>query len=169
MKKAMFFLILQVIVLSCEEDKLTEIRFDGTGGISCLADGTVLKNGPDDTYCKFTVSEDGIIILIISFFDHSSQWVFESVSLIIYDIQIDDLEGSTYYLAEKGSNSSYGVYNIGSLEYKTNNNNTGDFTITHYDSEKKIIAGNFSFKARGNGEVKKIQFGRFDLPINDPE
>jgi hypothetical protein len=89
--------------------------------------------------------------------------------LIIYNVQIDDLEGSTYYLSEKSNNSSYGVYKMNSLTYKTNNNNIGDFTVSYYDSEKKIIAGNFSFKARGNGRVIDIKFGRFDLPINDLE
>ncbi len=167
----MFFLVLQVIVLSCEEDKLTEIKYDGTGGISCVADGKVLKSrsNNDLTFCKFSVLDDGIIILGISFSDHTSQYVFETVSLVIYDVQLDDLVGTTYSLSEKTNNSSYGVYNIGSLTYKTNNNNTGDFTISHYDSEKKIIAGNFLFNARGNGEIIKIRFGRFDLPINNPE
>ena len=172
MKNAMVLLIVLISALvSCEEDNLTEIKYDGTGGISCVADGKVLKSGSNNdlTYCKFTVLDDGIIILGISFSDNTSQWVFETVSLVIYDVQIDDLVGTTYYLSEKTNSSSYGIYGIGGLEYKTNNNNTGDFTISYYDPEKKVIAGNFSFRARGNGEVKKIRFGRFDLPINDPE
>ena len=170
MRKAMFFFMVLIIPFSsCEEKKLTEIKYDGTGGISCLVDGKVLKNGPDDPICQFVVLDNGIIILQILFFDHSSQYVFESIYLKIYDIDIDNLEGSSYTLSEKQNNSSYGEYGIGSLEYKTNINNTGDLTIVNYDPEKNIIAGNFSFKARGNGEVKKIKFGRFDLPIKDPE
>ncbi|MFD1314013.1 hypothetical protein [Namhaeicola litoreus] len=167
MTKLVLLLLLIVFLSGCEEDSLTEIKYDGTGGISCLVDGMVLKNGPSDAICKFTILENGIIILEIMFFDNTSQWVFESVYLKIYDIHIDNIIGSTYYLAEKMNNSSYAVYEIGSLKYETNKNNVGDFTISYYDSEKKVIAGYFSFNARGNGEVKKIKFGRFDLPINE--
>ena len=55
MKK--FTILFLFLTLACSKNELSEIRYDGTGGISCLVNGNILKPkgtafGPPNQYLQ---------------------------------------------------------------------------------------------------------------------
>ena len=55
-------------------------------------------------------------------------------------------------------------YLFNTSDYDTNDNATGQLTITHLDTVRQIISGTFNFKAVGRaGDTVRITNGRFDV------
>lgn len=157
--------VLSVLLYSCEDDELTELKYNGTGGMSCLVDGKVLNNISKETYCEFQVLGNGTLTLQLGFFDDNmNDYTFESVQLLVYNVDADKLEGAIFLLADKNKEESYGVYQLSSTHYKTNSTYTGELNLLYYDRSKSIIGGTFWFDGVNNGERAKIRDGRFDIP-----
>lgn len=172
MRKIKILIYLFIIIfLGCEEDDLTEIKYNGTGGMSCLVNGKVINNIPEGTYCEFKFLKNGILTLQLGFTDDKNytDYTFEFISLRAYNIDYDQLEGATFELADKNSIESYGVYEINSTVFRTNSTNNGELKILYYDNNKNIIGGTFWFDAENHGDHVRIRDGRFDLPIKNPK
>src|SRR5690606_5622748 len=156
------------------------INNDGSGGISCLVNGKVLKPSGGGLYGNTTakfdyLSDEQIHILIISFFSRDGgQNRFTSVTLYGSDIDINNLEGQTIELRAEDNNESFATYLSGEAtsapkpgeEYLTNSTQVGELKILFFDRDKRVIAGEFWFNAENEfGQIVKITEGRFDLRI----
>ncbi|MEL4456472.1 hypothetical protein [Lutimonas vermicola] len=159
---------LPVLFYGCEEDDLTEIKFNGTGGMSCLVDGKVMNNVSKNTFCEFVLLNDGIQALKLGFSDDDiNNYTFEFIDLQAYAIDTDNLEGVVFLMGGKETSESYGVYQFGSSKYKTNSMHTGELKVLYFDRVKNVIGGTFWFDAVNNGERVNIRDGRFDIPVKN--
>lgn len=172
MKSLIFFLV--IILCGCENDELTEIKYNGTGGISCWVEGSVaykhiINSTADEIKGHIENAENGLTILEIGFYDDNDyndfSYLGEFVSLVAYNINLENLEKTTFFLADKKNNESYGIY-INGRDFKTNAANKGELKILYFDQSKKIIGGTFWFDAVDNDNRMKIRDGRFDLSVN---
>jgi hypothetical protein len=162
--------VFTLLFYSCEEDELTELKYDGTGGMSCLVDGKVINSSAKETLCEFKVLRNGSLTLQLGFFDDDiNDYSIEFIELRANDIDADKLEGAIFLLADKNKEESYGVYQFSSIIYKTNSTYTGELNVLYYDRAKRIIGGTFWFDGVNNGERAKIRDGRFDIPVKNPQ
>ena len=159
---------LTIFFYSCEEEDLTEIKYNGTGGMSCLVNGKVINNISKKTFCEFVLLNNGIQALQLGFSDDDiSDYTFEFIDLQAYDIDTDHLEGANFVLGDKDKTESFGEYQFSSIIYKTNSTYTGELKVVYYDRAKSTIGGTFWFDAVNNGERVKIRDGRFDIPVKN--
>lgn len=182
MKKLMILFL--ILILSCSNDDLSEIRNDGTGGISCLVNGQVLKPrtnspfGPSTQYFRI-YTDQGITSINVGFYNKNSNSEWKIVDIYVPNIefrdpitnQINSLVG-TYSLGDNNGTNSYGTYDLNVLDdfptYMTTENFTGELTITYHDIENFIVSGTFWFDAVDtNGDIVEIRDGRFDKEINN--
>ena len=183
MKKILILFL--TLILACSNDNLTEIRNDGTGGVSCSINGEVLKqktislHGPSIQF--FKVYEDqgvGYISILLSI--ENSNNTRKNVRILIPNIefrdpntnQINSLVGVYSLLGNDGTNG-YGTYEISddlynSENYSSTENYIGELNINYHDIKNYIVSGTFWFDAvNENGEIVEIRDGRFDKKIND--
>jgi hypothetical protein len=177
MKK--FTILFLFLTLACSKNELSEIRYDGTGGISCLVNGNILKPkgtafGPPNQYLQI-YWEQGIGYLRVGFYNKNSNSEWKIVDIVIPNIEyfnpttneVNSLVG-TYSL----SKNNLGTYDINVYDdfptYTTTENYIGELVIEFHDTENYIISGTFWFDAvNENGEVVQIRNGRFDKKINN--
>jgi hypothetical protein len=175
MKKIIIFLI-SVIILGCDKDEeLTAINGNGTGGVSCILNGTILNPsgggiGGNRT-CRIDYFPDKQVYFFVIGFT-SNQFGFSSVSAVAYDIDLQNFEGQTFDLiGVENSQESYGSVTKGEFDvqgnsYSTNSIRTGTLKILHYDYAKSTVSGTFEFTAENNlGEIVTITEGRFDSKL----
>lgn len=167
-----------LLCLSCNNDdandgKLTNLNYDGTGGISCKVNGAVLKprGGGMSGNVHFDLEQD---------FENSNSYIrigfshkgnayddFKSVDVIGSGIDIHNLVPQTFDLAAVESASGYGRYfnnNLESNEFYTTDIERGELKLLHYESQRRIVTGTFWFDAiNSNGEVVNVTDGRFDI------
>lgn len=166
-------IFLSILIFSCEKDEeLTSINGDGTGGMSCILNGTIMNPsgggiGGNKT-CRINyIPDEQVYFFAVGF--TSDQFGFSGVTAVAYDIDLDNLEGQTFDLEGlENSQDSYGSVTKGGLDvegrnYSTNSIRTGTLTILHYDNQKYTVSGTFEFEAENDlGEVITITEGRFD-------
>ena len=171
--KKIILILLTLIIYSCDndDDSLTSINNDGTGGISCLVDGKITTPSGGGIYGNTDVnidSFDGEVMLYISFSNNNIDNEFVSISMVANDIIFEDLEGQTFQLKEKDTDPNYAEYysipEIGPVDYFfTNNVHTGELKIITHDIENQVITGKFWFDAiNENDEIVEVREGRFD-------
>lgn len=178
MKSKIVLLILSLAFISCQKDDyvLTGINNDGTGGISCRIDGTILRPSGGGMYGNKTAKFDysnGKQILIVGFSSRDGgNNKFSSVTLFAHDVHVDNLEGQTINLIAKSNNESYATYTSGEAtsgsqpgeDYATSAAQVGEMKILFLNKEEKVISGEFWFNSENEfGEILKITDGRFDL------
>ena len=75
------------------------------------------------------------------------------------------INNETYPLNDSGYRGNYSIFsNEGQSFYYTENDFTGELTITHLDETNRIVAGTFWFDAvNDDGEVVEVREGRFDV------
>jgi hypothetical protein len=187
MKKSLIIFTLSCLI-SCsnnDDDTLTSINNDGTGGMSCLVNGNVLvpfRTGFGNLPSYFGFSNDDDIYYFALGIRHENSGIGDDQNLTIqvYDIEFRDpttfqflsLEGNTYQLGSYGDSSlngqfqTFGLYKDGRIDegfYTTTDLINGEVNITYHDIENNIIAGTFWFDAiNENGEIIEIRDGRFD-------
>jgi hypothetical protein len=174
MKKALI-LLLSILIFSCEKDEeLTNINGDGSGGMSCVMNGTILNPsgggiGGNKT-CRIDYFPDEQVYFFAVGFS-TDQFDFTSVSAIAYDIDLDNLVGETFDLIgmdtaendESYGRVTKGNFNVEGRNYSTNSVRIGTMTILHYDNDEYTISGTFEFEAENEfGEIITITDGRFD-------
>jgi hypothetical protein len=179
-------ILITLFLLSCsnEDDSLTKINNDGTGGISCTINGKILRSkglpyGNPKEYFGFANDGD-IFYFAVGFHNRSSAGVYKNIRVQVYDVAYQNpltleklsLEGNTYQLGEYGDPNLYGQYKTFGLYmndhvlYNTKNIMNGEITITHHDIENYVISGTFWYDAiNENGEIIKVRNGRFDKII----
>ncbi|WP_037321170.1 DUF6252 family protein [Salegentibacter sp. Hel_I_6] len=180
--KKLLILIVAILFISCSkgDNNLTGINNDGSGGISCLVDGKILKPSGGGIYGNTTskldyLPDEQINILIISFFSRDGgPNRFTSVALYVTDIDINNLQDQTFNLKDENSNESFATYLSGEAtsalkpgeEYSTNSAQVGELKILFFDLEARVISGEFWFNAENEfGNIVKVTEGRFDLRI----
>lgn len=176
MKKYCFIIIL-IITLSCSKnnDELTSINYDGSGGISCLVDDAVLTENYQKT-CTIKITTNEYENFQVGFThekkDPTSIWNTEYKTVFIEAKNIDrkNLEGSTFQLGSKNNIESYATYNKFSIyldiTFSTNTELIGELKILYYNESKNVIAGTFWFDAKNEqGDIKRVRNGKFDLII----
>ncbi len=187
MKRTFLILTVCAFLFNCskDDDNLTEINNDGTGGISCLVNGQVLvsrgqNNGILPEYFGFANDND-VFFFVLALNNRNAGFNNDkSMRIQVYDIEYQNpttferlsLEGMTYQLGTFGNPDSYGEFQTygqyydNSLEYinyYTTEIINGEIKITFHDVENYVIAGTFWFDAvNENGEVIEIREGRFD-------
>ncbi|WP_310991296.1 hypothetical protein [Aequorivita marina] len=181
MKSKILLLILTLVFISCNKDDyvLTGINNDGTGGISCRINGTILRPSGGGMYGNKTAKfdyYDGHKVLIVGFTSRDGgNNKFSSVTLFAYDVDIDNLEGQTINLVAKSYNESYATYTSGKAtsgsqpgeDYATSSAQVGEVKVLFLDKDERIITGEFWFNAENEfGEIVKVNDGRFDLNYN---
>lgn len=174
MKKSILILLI-ILFFSCEKDEeLTSINGDGSGGMSCVLNGTIMNPsgggiGGNKTCRIDYFSDEQVYFFAVGF--TSDQFGFSSVSAVAYDIDLDNFVGQTFDLIGMDTaenNESYGSVTKGNLnvegrDYSTNSIRKGTMTILHYDEENSTISGTYEFEAENDfGVVIKITEGRFD-------
>lgn len=184
MKKA-FILILSILIFSCEKDEeLTNINGDGSGGISCILNGTIMNPsgggiGGNRT-CRINhLPEEDIYLFTVGF--TSDQFGFSSVSAVAFFespngfqgiLDSGNFVGQTFDLFGMDNSNNYENYgrvtkgnlNVDGRNYSTNNVRTGIMTIQHYDDERFTVSGTFEFEAENEfGDLITITEGRFDM------
>ena len=191
MKRIFLLITICALTISCsknDDDNLTEINNDGTGGISCLVDGKVLVSRGQGSGIVPEVfgfaNDDDIYFFALRLSNRNSGFNNDkSMRIQVYDVEYLNpttferlsLEGMTYQLGTFGDPNSYGEfqtyghYSDNSLElgeYYTTEIINGEITITFHDLENYVIAGTFWFDAvNENGEIIEIRDGRFDKVI----
>jgi Family of unknown function (DUF6252) len=179
-----FLILLLFLISACSNDDLSEIRNDGTGGISCLVNGQVLKPkttspfGPSTQYFKI-YTDQGITSINVGFYNKNPNSEWKIVDIYVPNIefrdpityQINSLVG-IYNLGENNGTNSYGTYDINVFDdfptFTTTGNFIGELTIDYHDIENYIVSGTFWFDGVDeNGEIVEIRDGRFDKEIND--
>ncbi|WP_417855645.1 DUF6252 family protein [Xanthomarina gelatinilytica] len=182
MKKILILVL--ILNFACSNDDITEIQNNGTGGISCLVNGQVLKPktnsvfGPSTQYFKI-YEDQGITYINVGFYNKNSNSEWKIVDIYIPNIeyrdsitnQINSLVG-TYNLKENNGTNSYGTYDINVLDnfptYTTTEDHNGELKIDYHDIDNFIVSGTFWFNAVDeNGEIVEIREGRFDKEINN--
>jgi len=172
MKKT-FIIIAAILILSCEKDEeLTSINGDGTGGFSCILNGTIMNPsgggiGGNKT-CRINyISEEEVYFFLVGF--TSDQFGFSGVDAVVFFDDFDNFEGRTFNLTGNGNNQeNYGSVIKGSYDeegsnYSTDSIYNGTLEILHYDRENYTVSGTFEFEAVNElGEVITISDGRFD-------
>jgi hypothetical protein len=171
--KKVIILLISILILGCDKDEeLTSINGNGTGGVSCRLNGTILNPsgggiGGNRT-CRIDYFPDEQVYFFVIGFT-SNQFGFSSVSAVAYDIDLQNFEGQTFDLIGlENSQESYGSVTKGGFEvqgnsYSTNSIRTGTLKILHYDYEKSTVSGTFEFTAENElGETITITEGRFD-------
>lgn len=171
MRKITLFLLL-ISLVACDNDDLTDVNNDGTGGISCLVNGELLRpkgNIFGNRTAKFSTHADGSTILMIGLTNNEER--FDGLAhlfISIYDVDLDNLEGQTFQLKEENTPDSFAHLRLGEYDnvFATNAVTTGELKITHYDYDDWVISGTFSFTGvNANGETLEITDGRFDLNL----
>lgn len=182
MRNILIIILTSIFISSCsnDDDSLTGINNDGTGGISCLVNGNILKPSGGGLYGNKSATFDYIPneqvnILRIGFTSRDGgPNRFTSVSMVGYDIDIDNLEGQTINLMAENDNNSFANYSSGEATsaskpgevYSTNSTQVGELKILYFNREKRIITGEFWYNAVNEfGEVIEITEGRFDMWI----
>lgn len=186
MKKFILFVI-TIFLLSCskDEDSLTNINNDGTGGISCTINGEILKPrglpyGSPTEYFGFA-NDGNIFYFAVGFHNRNPKTgVYKTIRVQVYDVAYQDpitlerlsLEGNTYQLGEYGDPNLYGqyktfgLYENDNILYNTTDILNGEIKITHHDVENYVISGTFWYDAiNENGEIIRVRNGRFDKII----
>lgn len=171
--KKILYLFISIILISCDNDDLTEINGDGTGGISCLVDGKLLRPSGGGIYgnrtARFDSYDDGTEFIILGLSNRQEQ--FEGLAfltLLLYDVDRNDIEGRVFELKNQDTPESYGNLRLKDFDnnFETNENFTGQVTVIKLDLEKRVISGTFSFTGENSeGETVEITQGRFDMRI----
>jgi len=173
MKIKIILLFYFILLISCDDDDLTKINDDGTGGISCLVDGELLRPSGGGIYGNSRIRldnhSDNTPFILISFTNASEKYNgFANVFLIANNVDKNNLVGQKFLLTHEDDNhsESYAVFRKNEFDnsYHTNSNYTGEITFTYFDDEKFIFSGTFWFDAiNQDGEIVKVRDGRFDL------
>ncbi|XMO86596.1 DUF6252 family protein [Algibacter sp. AS12] len=187
--KQIFLLFILFSLISCskdDDDTLTSINNDGTGGMSCLVNGKVLvpyRTGFGNPPKFFGFSNDDDIYYFALGIRHENSGIGDdqNLNIQVYDIDYRDpitfqpisLAGNTYQLGSYGDSNlngqfqTFGLYRDGRIDngfYTTTDLINGEVKITYHDIENYIIAGTFWFDAiNENGEMVEIRDGRFDI------
>lgn len=175
MKKTLILLV-SLLIISCEKDEeLTSINNDGTGGMSCILNGTILNPsgggiGGNKTCRIDYLPDEQTYFFAVGF--TTDQFGFTSVRAVAYDIDLDNFEGQTFELIgtydsqESFGSVTKGEFNVEGRDYSTNSIRNGTLTILHYNHEKSTVSGTFEFQAENEfGEVITITEGRFDSKL----
>jgi len=173
-----------LLIISCSNDdnKLTEINNDGTGGVSCKINGHILKPrvlalGLQSTYFKIRHNGETTFFVVGFLNIDPVSERYRSVRIQVYDVEYQNpitfeklsLLGNVYQLGDYGNPSdngqfkTYGKYEDDEKLFSTTEIINGEITITHHDIKNFVISGTFWFDAiNENGEIIEIREGRFD-------
>ena len=118
--KKLLIIVLSILIFSCEkEEELTAINGDGSGGMSCILNGTILNPsgggiGGNKT-CRIDYFPDEQVYFFAVGFS-SDQFGFSAVDAIADDIDLDNFVGQTFGLiGANNSQESYGMVTKGSF------------------------------------------------------
>ena len=187
MKKIILLLTL-ISVVSCFKDddpELTSINGDGSGGLSCILNGTIMNPsgggiGGNRT-CRINyIPEEDIYLFAVGF--TSDQFGFSSVSAVAFFesegyqgiVNSGNFVGQTFSLTGTDTSDNYedngrvtkGNLNVEGRNYSTSSIRTGTMTILHYDDEEFTVSGTFEFEAENEfGDIITITDGRFDSSL----
>ena len=85
--------------------------------------------------------------------------------VIVFTDSLAIHEGQTIPLTNKANGNGIGEYYMVNPPYYTSKTLTGELTITHFDTVKQILSGNFYFNVLSTAnDTIKITDGRFDMP-----
>jgi hypothetical protein len=156
---------------ACELAKLPPLTTEGKGTFGCLVNGKAWLPESNSPVPK----------LRSTYHDEESNYFLEAINendsknpstLIAFPITKFELLSKEYRLGVYSRDTlSEGIYDFcwenrgcNSLEYHTNENQTGDFNVSYVDSAKQIISGTFNFIGKAtNGETVCVTDGRFDM------
>ena len=174
MKKLIQFSLFLILFTSCsKDDELTEIKYNGYGGISSKINGVVVKPIGGGIYgntdCRIDF-ENGVPFFSVSYFNMNNN-IFKSIRMVAINVPYENMTGQTYSLKSEQNSESYAQYNLNvdfnDNFYNTNSIQNGELKILFHDRQKNIIGGTFWFDAiNSNGEIIKVTDGRFDMFIN---
>ncbi|CAM3813405.1 DUF6252 domain-containing protein [Flavobacterium gelidilacus] len=175
MKNFLIFSLISIFLIGCsKDDELTEIKYNGYGGISSKLNGEVLKPKGGgifgNTDCRIDQDTNGPVFFSVSYTNTNNN-IFKSIRIVALDVPYENMTGQTYNLKSEQNIESFANYNL-SIDfdenlYETNSIQNGELKILFHDRQKNIIGGTFWFDAiNENGEIIKVTDGRFDLFIN---
>jgi hypothetical protein len=85
--------------------------------------------------------------------------------IIVFTDSLAIHEGQTIKLMNDEKGNGVGEYFLVNPPYYTSKTLTGELTITHFDTVKQILSGNFYFNVISTAnDTIKITSGRFDMP-----
>jgi hypothetical protein len=174
--KKYILLAITFFVLSCSKDnELTEIKYNGYGGISSKVNGEILKPKGGGIYgntdCRFN-TVNGVTNFAISYINQNySDNILRSIRIVAINVDYNSVAEQTFNLKEEQNNESFATYdksiNYEGDSFQTNTIQKGELKILYHDKEKNIIGGTFWFDAKNSsGEIIKVTEGRFDTFIN---
>jgi hypothetical protein len=191
-KLTLFLLLLPLMAVQCKKDKdknscpdgdracelvkLPSLTYEGKGTFGCLVNG---KAWLPQSCCggimapelpKLTSiynDEEENYFLGAMYNNSDSPSILISFPITTFKLQSEQYELNVY----KRDTMSEGVYSYcwnnrgcNSLDYHTNENQTGFFNVQYVDSARQIISGTFNFNAEAtNGETVSVTEGRFDM------
>jgi hypothetical protein len=159
-----------------EIEKLPAATQTGADTFGCLVDGIALKPrgsafGGPVKLCQYQYIQPNNKPL--GYYFSLSGGDSKSYSDGIHGIMLTgdnvSFEEKTYQLADQHVDQKFAavffIIHDGTItEYKTNNINTGELTITRFDPVSQIISGSFWFDAiNDKGEKVEVREGRFDM------
>lgn len=175
MKKLLQFSLFIILFISCSSDNngLTEIKYNGFGGMSCKINGEIVKptlgglsRNPD---CRITSVND-VPYFSVSYSNRKNN-IFKLIRVVAIDVPYENMTGQTYNLKSEQNSESYAQYGVvvnnNEIFYNTNSIQNGELKILFHDRQKNIISGTFWFDAiDNNGNLVNVTDGRFDLFLN---
>ena len=175
MKKFILFSFIIVLLISCSKDnELTEIKYNGYGGISSKINGEIVKPKGGGIYgntdCRIDQDTNGPVFFSVGY-SNSNNNIFKSIRIVALNVPYENMTGQTFSLKSEQDSESFATYNLNidlnDNFYNTNSIKNGELKILFHDRQKNIIGGTFWFDAiNNNGEIVKVTEGRFDLFIN---
>lgn len=171
--KKIFYFFIAILLISCDNDDLTEINEDGTGGISCLVNGKLLRPSGGGIYgnrtARYDSYADGTEFIILGLSNRQEKFGgLAFLTLLLYDMDRNNIEGRVFELKSEDAPESYGNLRLENFDnnFETNENFTGQVTIIKLDLENRVISGTFFFTGENSeGEIVEITDGRFDMRI----
>ncbi len=165
--QTLFILICFFTLISCEKDDAPDhlplATQTGAGIFACLVNGEIFTHEDGLINCYYQYVDGGYYFSISGDKEDSNGLFSISLATIRKEIQ----EGETYQLLEETEGNALGGGGFGLDEYifvSTNENDSGELTITKLDFENHIVSGTFWFNLKHpvTGDTIKIRQGRFD-------
>lgn len=175
MKKTLLILASCLLILSiasCQEDddntddpisQLPPATQTGENTFGALLDGEpfIPSGGINPLDCQYQLIDGERFFQL-----QGNQTVedFNIIALSLSTIAREIEEGATYQLLEEREGNASGAYSFNGDLFFTNSMQSGEMTITKLDLNSQIVSGTFFYDViDGNGDLREIREGRFDM------
>ena len=173
--KIIILVMFCLLTLGCSSDDystnpinlLPEATQTGENTFGCLLDGEAFIPGggtnPLDCVYQFV---DGEYFFGLQGNNRDGENNGRLINLSTNSLEIKN--NQTYILSKNIPSNAYGSYAFNSIFSTTNNNQTGELTITYLNVDQQIVSGTFWFDIEHpiTGEIIQIRDGRFDMEFS---